>query len=858
MASLTDQLPTITTGKPIIDPGPEGPSWLSALADFGTNAVRGAVQINQDVERNRARRQQERREAALDSTAGALHELMRAPTDTSLEEAAKDRLNSVSPQISPFAPELAGEQLPSDVIAGTRELERARAAHSQGRISQATLDMRLEALVSSLMQKYPDMQQEIADYVQGRGFQHYMYRGAQLEQAMASAERDASVNSMQAMANVAIEAGLIADPSMPIADMAEIGRQVVSARQQAEHARQAWEMAQADERMNRERREEVRREASQRAQAAAMTEGAVGLDGLLSAATAALSAAGNDAARQAMIGELQQTILGNIATFERRGIAQINAAGGDPDTIRAFQTQVQESRDSLNQLFTQSFEQNSRALRNIEASFRLDTATALPLYSRLVDAIGQPAANMLFTQGNGLIEIAPHIVESIREELNNPLLMAQRGASTINRLVQYLRGQEGLQDLTPEQAQQYMRTNERSLFANQNAILEDGQTSLIPNWISTYSNVIEAGVEFPPTLATVDSLHHAFGMVGGRDARRIIAMIPDESQRLAVAQGSRAATARIFEIAKNNLPQNYGPFTMAYNNGRYEAVLTRDAYNEYERTLGVIAAGSPGGVAMRGLIPSYEEMRRQIPQGLRQHLAIMNGALQHMIDTHRYDQNLPGNMTPRQIRDLWALNRMPEGMSRGDDSRSSDEQFNDLIQNLRAAADDLLVRQIAAPIPSSFIVGPESGGDPNARNPNSSAAGLGQFITSTWMDRDLRQRAGFGDVPDAEWARMRSGESGREAQVAMINAYAQRNAERWREVFGSDPTPGQIYGMHFLDSEGFIRLAQMAQSNPSTNADDIFPAAARANRRYFYKQDGSPRTARELYQFLQNVVENRG
>jgi len=32
------------------------------------------------------------------------------------------------------------------------------------------------------------------------------------------------------------------------------------------------------------------------------------------------------------------------------------------------------------------------------------------------------------------------------------------------------------------------------------------------------------------------------------------------------------------------------------------------------------------------------------------------------------------------------------------------------------------------------IIGAESGGDPNAKNPNSSATGAGQFISSTWLD----------------------------------------------------------------------------------------------------------------------------
>jgi hypothetical protein len=38
------------------------------------------------------------------------------------------------------------------------------------------------------------------------------------------------------------------------------------------------------------------------------------------------------------------------------------------------------------------------------------------------------------------------------------------------------------------------------------------------------------------------------------------------------------------------------------------------------------------------------------------------------------------------------------------------------------------------------IIGVESGGNPNARNPKSSAAGLGQFIDSTWLSTLAKHR----------------------------------------------------------------------------------------------------------------------
>lgn len=148
-----------------------------------------------------------------------------------------------------------------------------------------------------------------------------------------------------------------------------------------------------------------------------------------------------------------------------------------------------------------------------------------------------------------------------------------------------------------------------------------------------------------------------------------------------------------------------------------------------------------------------------------------------------------------------------------------------------------------------FITGPESGNDPNARNPASTAGGLGQFLDQTWMDKDLRKRAGYSQIADADWARLKVGEAGRAAQIAMTGAYAQRNGEQWQKTMGTPPTNGQTYGMHFLDAGPFILLTQTAATNPGANAAEMFPQAAKANPSIFYKGTATrqPRTAGEVY-----------
>ncbi len=160
------------------------------------------------------------------------------------------------------------------------------------------------------------------------------------------------------------------------------------------------------------------------------------------------------------------------------------------------------------------------------------------------------------------------------------------------------------------------------------------------------------------------------------------------------------------------------------------------------------------------------------------------------------------------------------------------------------------------------LIGAENGArDPNARNPRSSAGGLGQFLDTTWMDKDLRKRAGYGGVDDSTWKNLRVGQAGVDAQIAMTAAYGERNGEQWSKAMGTPPTPGQTYGMHFLDAGPFILLTQKAATDPEQDAAAMFPEAAKANPEIFYSGTGKQRKARtagELYSVLINKVPGGG
>jgi hypothetical protein len=121
----------------------------------------------------------------------------------------------------------------------------------------------------------------------------------------------------------------------------------------------------------------------------------------------------------------------------------------------------------------------------------------------------------------------------------------------------------------------------------------------------------------------------------------------------------------------------------------------------------------------------------------------------------------------------------------------------------------------------------ESGGDPTATNPRSSAGGVGQFIDSTWLDQIRQARPDLAaGRSSGELLAMKTDPQYADLQRDVMRNFTQQNANTLK-ASGFDVNPGNLYLAHFAGPGG---ATSILGSDPSTPIERVMGASAiRAN-----------------------------
>lgn len=156
------------------------------------------------------------------------------------------------------------------------------------------------------------------------------------------------------------------------------------------------------------------------------------------------------------------------------------------------------------------------------------------------------------------------------------------------------------------------------------------------------------------------------------------------------------------------------------------------------------------------------------------------------------------------------------------------------------------------PVYMMALADKESRFDARARNRASSAEGLFQFVTATWLEmiRDYGGRHGLG--AEAASVTGRGGAIGiadgaararvlglrKDPYVASVMAaeLVKRDRSRVEGRIGRELSTPELYLAHFLGSDSARRFLELSSGKPDEIARTAFRGAARANRRLFVGQ----------------------
>jgi Transglycosylase SLT domain len=167
----------------------------------------------------------------------------------------------------------------------------------------------------------------------------------------------------------------------------------------------------------------------------------------------------------------------------------------------------------------------------------------------------------------------------------------------------------------------------------------------------------------------------------------------------------------------------------------------------------------------------------------------------------------------------------------------------------------------------------ESGFHADAKASTGSAAGLYQFVASTWLDMMHRFGTKYGEgvlarqitVDDAGRPHVADAAVRRQIlalrddpklSAALAGEYANLNRTEVARALGHAPNRTDLYMAHFLGPAGATTFLKALETKGTTPAAKLLPEAAANNRSVFYDGDtGRARSVAEIYRALGGHIE---
>jgi hypothetical protein len=230
------------------------------------------------------------------------------------------------------------------------------------------------------------------------------------------------------------------------------------------------------------------------------------------------------------------------------------------------------------------------------------------------------------------------------------------------------------------------------------------------------------------------------------------------------------------------------------------------------------------------------------------------------------------------------LSEFRPSLPTSDDSAEQGRDPNELVQfgamRVPRGVVAMIVRAAAVtdvdPVYMMALADKESSFSPDVRARTSSAEGLFQFVTKTWLSvvrthgpkHGLVEEAAAIEIVDGQPTikdeAMRDRVLGlrRDAYLSAVMAAEMMKRDRAaiERRIGRDLNRSEFYLAHFLGAEGAGKLMALVDEKPKQSAPRVFREAAKANRTLFFTRQGKRTkdlTVAQVYDKLDQMIDRR-
>ena len=658
MATLTGQLQTETRGKSMLPGQAAAPSFVNSLLSVATGAIQGYGPMQKRMEAQK--------------TKDALNDA---------EQAQFDFLNQKEQELNP-AFKAAGD-----------ELAMAQTAEKQGRAPAGSSELRAEKVVSDLYSRFPADKAAIAQYLQGRGFDHYLFQSVKQEEKWKTMQQDSERAMVEASYKAASDNGLVNPTNFEASVKA--GQVFLQTQSNLELAIKMGAEARAKSQENRAQAEWELNRAGKQAVDAAAELGGVHLNSIIPQLSSLIATIDGHEDRQAMITKIRPQVVASAETFRATQLARMQ--GLPKDARDAFNAQVDAQLKNIDTLFNVDFEANKRALDNMKLKFQLDDATALPAYNRMVRLFGQATANSIFDD-NPANSLPPDVVDQIRKEIKGFAVEGDVNEASImlSNIAAIRSGVKGLGDMPESEARRVMPVLLKMTTATQVELLKGRMT---PDNVSAFLNsnaqIVNAASELQPGLTDIKSTRAAIQGVANPQMAQVLTALdkdPAHTQRAqALIIGNRGATAQLLRVAQQAGPDELGTWKIQWDNrnGTYKVIQDKKLLEDAKKKGAGVGITAVEGQIMPTAGTAAQDLFTK-PPSLQEKADAMNMALNHLIATSGLDDNLPKGATTLGLRN-WYANGTPPVTATGENAPSPSEMWIKSYNQLYRAVQDVAV-----------------------------------------------------------------------------------------------------------------------------------------------------------------------